>query len=69
MRGYIVYLFFWIYKYGTNTGLSRLKRESRKYRRDTPLPASRSIFVFFRKYGNERDKYRNTSGTFQRCGR
>ena len=44
-------------------GLSRLKTGSRKYGRDTPSPASRPISVFFRKYGNEQNKYRNTSGT------
>ena len=59
-----VNLFFpGFYKYGKNTGLSRLKTGSRKYERDTPLPASRTISVFFRKYGNRRDKYRNTDGT------
>jgi len=51
------------YKYGKNTGLSRLKTGSRKYGRDTPPPASRPISVFFRKYGNGRDKYRNTNRT------
>ena len=54
------YFFSGIYKYGTNTGLSRLKTGSRKYGRDTPLPVSRPIFVFFCKYENERNKYRNT---------
>ena len=43
-------------------GLSRIKTESRKYGRDTPSPASRPISVFFRKYENRRDKYRNTGG-------
>ena len=44
-------------------GLSRLKTGSRKYGRDTPSPASRSISVFFRKYENRQNKYRNTGGT------
>ena len=58
------YLFFpGFYKYGKNVRLSRLKIGSRKYGRDTPPPASRPISVFFRKYGNGRDKYRNTDGT------
>ena len=43
-------------------GLSRLKTGSRKYERDTPPPASCPISIFFRKYGNGRDKYRNTDG-------
>ena len=63
MRGYIVYLFFWIYKYGTNTGLSWLKTGSRKYGRDISLPAFHPISVFFCKYENGRDEYRNTDGT------
>ena len=48
MRGYIVCLsfFFEFYKYGTNTELSRLKMGSRKYGRDTPLPASCPISIF-----------------------
>ena len=58
-----VYLFFsGFYRYGENMGLSQLKTGSRKYGRDTPPPASRPISVFFRKYGNGRDKYRNTDG-------
>ena len=44
-------------------GLCRLKTGSRKYGLDTPLPASRPISVFFCKYENRRDKYRNTGGT------
>ena len=51
------------YKYGTNTELFRLKTESHKYGWDTPLPASRPIIVFFCKYRNGRDKYKNTGGT------
>ena len=43
--------------------LSQLKMGSRKYGLDTPLPASRPISVFFRKYGNEQNKYKNMSGT------
>ena len=43
-------------------GLSRVKTESRKYGRDTPSPASRPISVFFHKYENGWDKYRNTGG-------
>jgi len=42
--------------------LSRLKTGSRKYGRDTPPPASRPISVFFRKYKNGQNKYRNTGG-------
>ena len=44
-------------------GLSRIKTESRKYGRDTPPPASRPISVFFRKYKNGQNKYRNMGGT------
>ena len=65
MRGYMVclFIFFGFYKYGKNTGLSQLKTGFRKYGRDTPSPASRPISVFFRKYGNGQDKYRNTDWT------
>ena len=54
---------FEVYKYGTNTKLSQLKTGSRKYKRDTPLPASCRISIFFRKYINRQDKYRNTGRT------
>ena len=57
------YYFFGFYKYGTNIGLSQLKKGSCKYEQDTPLPASRLIFIFFHKYKNRRDKYKNTDGT------
>ena len=56
--GVPIYLFSEFYRYGKNMGLSRLKTGSRKYGRDTPPPASRPIFIFFRKYGNGQDKYR-----------
>ena len=36
---------------------------SHKYGRDTSLPASCPISVFFRKYKNRWNKYRNTNGT------
>ena len=39
---------------------SRLKRDPGW---GTPLPASHPIFIFFRKYENRRNKYRNTDGT------
>ena len=55
--------FLGFYKYGKNMELSRLKTVSHKYGRDTPPPASRPISVFFHKYENGRDKYRNTGGT------
>ena len=35
--------FYHVYKYGTNTWSFRLKTGSRKYGRDTPLPASRPV--------------------------
>ena len=58
------YLFFsGFYKYGKNTGLSRLKTGSRKYRRDKPSPVFYPISVFFHKYKNGRNKYKNTNGT------
>jgi hypothetical protein len=40
-------------------GSSRIKMGSRKY---GPLPASCPISIFFHKYGNRHDKYRNTGG-------
>ena len=59
-----VNLFFpGFYKYRKNTGLSWLKTESRKYKRDIPSPASCPIFIFFYKYGNDHDRYRNTGGS------
>ena len=44
-------------------GLFRIKIGSRKYGQDAPLSASRPISVFFCKYGNGWDKYRNKGGT------
>ena len=59
-----VNLFFsGFYKYGKNMGLSQLKTGSRKYGWDIPSPAFRPIFIFFRKYGNGQDKYKDMGGT------
>ena len=56
-RGYMmcVLIFFRFHKYGTNTILVQLKMGSKK--------TDEIISNFFRRYGNRRDKYRNTSGT------
>ena len=57
------YLFFsGFYKYGKNMGLSQLKTGSRKYGWDIPSPAFRPIFIFFRKYRNRQDKYKDMAG-------
>src|SRR6185503_9352180 len=62
MRGYMVCLFIFFLDF-INTEKIRLKTGSLKYGRDTPSPTFRSISVFFRKYRNGQNKYRNTGVT------
>ena len=61
----IVWLLFFseFYKYGTNTGSFRLKRNPANTGGIHLFPLLISFSYFFRKYRNEWDKYRNTSGT------